>query len=162
MIEWISDWWASLTWSDILIAAGLFLLSLVISLAGLTVVAVKIPQNYFSSHYRKDFMAGSSWLVRWGATIGKNALGIFLIILGVFLSLPGIPGQGFLTILIGLIMVDIPGKRPLECHKLVSFQEYSGRFRLTEMAIRSLLRGGQQSGESKQCVACIQRPPPPC
>jgi len=69
MIEWISDWWALLTWSDILIAAGLFLLSLVISLAALTVVAVKIPQNYFSSHYRKDFMAGSSWLVRWGATI---------------------------------------------------------------------------------------------
>jgi hypothetical protein len=116
MIEWISDWWALLTWSDILIAAGLFLLSLVISLAALTVVAVKIPQNYFSSHYRKDFMAGSSWLVRWGATIGKNVLGILLIVFGVVLSLPGIPGQGFLTILIGLIMVDIPGKRPLECH----------------------------------------------
>jgi len=30
------------------------------------------------------------------------------------LSLPGVPGQGFLTILLGLIMLDIPGKRPLE------------------------------------------------
>jgi hypothetical protein len=30
------------------------------------------------------------------------------------LSLPGVPGQGILTILLGLIMLDIPGKRPLE------------------------------------------------
>ena len=115
MITWIADWWTSLTWSDILMAAGLLILSLVISLAALTIVAVKIPRNYFSSHYRKDFMPDSTWIVRWGATIGKNALGIFLIVLGIFLSLPGIPGQGFLTILIGLIMIDIPGKRPLEC-----------------------------------------------
>ena len=115
MIKWLADWWASLTWSDILLAAGLFVLSLVISFAALTIVAVKIPRNYFSSHYQKDFMPGSTWIVRWGATIGKNVLGIFLIVLGIFLSLPGIPGQGLLTILIGLIMVDIPGKRPLEC-----------------------------------------------
>ena len=34
--------------------------------------------------------------------------------LGILLSLPGVPGQGILTILLGLIMLDIPGKRPLE------------------------------------------------
>jgi hypothetical protein len=44
----------------------------------------------------------------------KNVLGVFLIILGLILSLPGVPGQGILTILLGLIMLDIPGKRPLE------------------------------------------------
>lgn len=115
MIMWITDWWVSLAWSDILMAAGLFLLSLGISFVALTIVAVKIPRNYFSSHYQKDFMPDSSWIVRWGATIGKNALGVFLIVLGIVLSLPGIPGQGLLTILIGLILVDIPGKRPLEC-----------------------------------------------
>lgn len=115
MIDWISNWWSSLTWSHILIAVGLFLLSLVVSFGALTVAAVKIPRNYFSSHYQKDFMPGSTWIVRWGATIGKNALGLILILLGIVLSLPGIPGQGLITILIGLIMIDIPGKRPLEC-----------------------------------------------
>jgi hypothetical protein len=53
-------------------------------------------------------------VVRWGAVILKNILGVFLIALGVILSLPGVPGQGILTILLGLIMIDIPGKRPLE------------------------------------------------
>jgi hypothetical protein len=44
----------------------------------------------------------------------KNLLGVFLILLGIMLSLPGVPGQGILTILLGVIMLDIPGKRPLE------------------------------------------------
>ncbi len=59
-------------------------------------------------------MPNSPWLVRWGAVILKNILGVLLILIGIVLSLPGIPGQGILTILLGLIMLDIPGKRPLE------------------------------------------------
>jgi len=35
-------------------------------------------------------------------------------LIGIVLSLPGVPGQGILTILLGLIFLDIPGKRPLE------------------------------------------------
>ncbi len=40
----------------------------------------------------------------------KNLLGVFLIILGVLLSFPGVPGQGLLTILMGVALVDFPGK----------------------------------------------------
>jgi hypothetical protein len=75
---------------------------------------VKIPENYFSSHYERDFLPDSPFLVRWGAVILKNLLGVILICIGIVLSLPGVPGQGLLTILLGLIMLDIPGKRPLE------------------------------------------------
>jgi hypothetical protein len=39
---------------------------------------------------------------------------VLLVALGLVLSIPGIPGQGFLTILIGLTLVDFPGKRKLE------------------------------------------------
>jgi hypothetical protein len=35
------------------------------------------------------------------------------------LSLPGVPGQGVLTILLGVMLLDFPGKRGLEL-KLVS------------------------------------------
>ena len=59
-------------------------------------------------------MPNSPWLVRWGVVIVKNVFGFLLILLGILLSLPGVPGQGILTILLGLIMLDIPGKRPLE------------------------------------------------
>ena len=114
MIDRLTAFWASLTWGTILLGAGLFLGSLLISFASIGLVMVKIPANYFSSHYVQDFLPDSRWAVRWGAVIAKNVLGVFLIIIGIILSLPGVPGQGILTILLGLIMVDIPGKKPLE------------------------------------------------
>ena len=114
MGEWLSEIWASVTIGKVAVGVGLFLLSLGLSFAAIAVVMVKIPANYFSSHYQQDFLPDSTWIVRWGAVIAKNVLGVFLVGLGIILSLPGIPGQGILTILLGLIMLDIPGKRPLE------------------------------------------------
>lgn len=113
-MEWLSNFWESITLGKVLLGVGLFLVSLAFSFAAIAIVMVKIPENYFSSHYQQDFLPNSSWFVRWGAVIAKNVFGVFLILLGILLSLPGVPGQGILTILLGLIMVDIPGKRPLE------------------------------------------------
>ena len=114
MISWVSDFLASMNWNEVLLGVGLFCISLIVSFAAIGIVMVRIPENYFSSHYQRDFMPNSPWLVRWGAVIAKNILGVFLIAVGIILSIPGVPGQGILTILLGLIMIDIPGKRPLE------------------------------------------------
>jgi hypothetical protein len=113
-MQFIFDFVYSLTLGEIGLGIGLFFLSLLLSFGAIVIVTVKIPANYFSSHYKQDFLPGSSWLVRWSATILKNLTGLGLIVLGVVLSLPGIPGQGLLTILLGVIMLDIPGKRPIE------------------------------------------------
>lgn len=113
-MEWLSGIWESLTLGKILFGVGMFLFSLLFSFLAIGIVMVKIPANYFSSHYVQDFLPGKPWLVRWSAVILKNVCGLFLILLGIVLSLPGIPGQGVLTILLGLIMMDIPYKRPLE------------------------------------------------
>ena len=113
-MEWLFGFWESLTLGRVILGAGLFFVSLAVSLMSIAVVLVKLPANYFSSHYKQDFLPNSPWLVRWGAVILKNIVGVLLVILGVALSLPGIPGQGLLTILLGLVMIDIPGKRPIE------------------------------------------------
>ncbi len=119
MTEWLSNFYHSLTWSKIFVGVGLFLVSLALSTVAVAIVMVKIPPDYFSSTHKREFMTDKPFLVRWGAVIAKNLLGLFLIALGILLSLPGVPGQGFLTILLGLIMLDIPGKRPLEA-KIIS------------------------------------------
>ena len=111
-MEWFYEFWAALTWGRILFGVGLFLVSVVVSALIVGIVIVKIPENYFSSHYQRDFLPNASWLTRWGVVIGKNILGIILVIAGIIMLIG--PGQGILTILIGLIMLDIPGKRPLE------------------------------------------------
>ncbi len=114
MTEWFSVLLVPMDLSKILLGGGLFIASFFISFVSIAIVMIKIPANYFSSHYERDFLPNSPWLVRWGAVIAKNIAGLFLILFGIILSLPGIPGQGILTILLGLIMIDIPGKRPLE------------------------------------------------
>ena len=114
MGEWLTNFWQSLTLYQVLLGLGIFVVSVALSFASIVIVLVKIPANYFSTHYKQDFLPDSSWIVRWGAVIAKNLFGVFLILLGIVLSLPGVPGQGILTILLGIIMLDIPGKRPLE------------------------------------------------
>jgi hypothetical protein len=114
MVDWLAKFWESLTLGQIGLFVGLFLLSVGFSFLVIGIVMVKIPANYFSTHYQQDFLPNSHWSVRWGAVIAKNLLGVFLVLLGLALSLPGVPGQGLLTILLGVIMLDIPGKRPIE------------------------------------------------
>jgi len=112
--DWLAKFWSELTLKDVLIWLGLFVSTFLLSLGLIGLVLVKIPATYFSSHYQSDFLPGTPWILRWGALILKNILGVLLIVLGIVLSVPGVPGQGFLTILLGLILLDIPGKRPIE------------------------------------------------
>ena len=112
MWDWLAEFWESLTLTTVLFGAGVFIGSIVLSLVIVGIVMVKIPANYFRSSYQHTFLPNSSWFTRWGAVVGKNIAGLVLVIAGIVMLVG--PGQGILTILIGLILMDIPGKRPLE------------------------------------------------
>lgn len=97
----------------ILWGAGLFAASSLISLVAVTAVLVALPVDYF-----REGAAPAKWprspALRWLWRIAKNVLGVALIALGVLMSVPGVPGQGLLTMVIGLILLDFPGKRGIE------------------------------------------------
>jgi hypothetical protein len=93
-------------------AVGLYLLVFIASLAAFVVLIILLPARYFVEEPNWLLANQRPWL-RWLAIIGKNLLGVAIILLGIGLSLPGIPGQGILTILIGAMLLDIPGKRRL-------------------------------------------------
>jgi len=112
--EWLVRFWESLTWGGIVLGSIAIVLSAVIGYAAVILVMVKIPADYFSPHYSSAFAENQSFFVRWSAVIFKNFIGLLLIIAG-FVMILG-PGPGLLTILLGLIMMDIPGKRPLEAN----------------------------------------------
>ena len=44
------------------------------------------------------------------ALVAKNVAGAVLILLGLVMALPGIPGQGLLTMIIGVTLLDFPGQ----------------------------------------------------
>jgi hypothetical protein len=89
------------------------------SIAVTIFVLIKLPDTYFKAAHGREFWVERHPVLRWGGIIVKNLLGAFLVLLGVVMSLPGVPGQGVLTILLGVMLLDFPGKRALEL-KLVS------------------------------------------
>jgi hypothetical protein len=114
MIRWISEFWASLTWAEMIAGIAVFVVTLVVSYVAVSVVLIKIPANYFHSDYEHHLFSERHPALRAAAIAGKNVLGVLLILVGIVLSLPGVPGPGLLTIFIGLMLTDIPGKRVLE------------------------------------------------
>lgn len=107
------------SWSNILLGVVVFVVTFAISLAIVSVVMVKIPKDYFQQGKPRKILADKPPAIRYLAIFGKNLLGAALVVVGILLSLPGVPGQGFLTILLGVMLLDFPGKQKLE-HKIVS------------------------------------------
>lgn len=107
------------SWSSILIGAALFVASFFINLAIVSIILVKLPADHFSQSHRKKFAEDRHPVLRVVGLIGKNILGVLLVALGIVLSIPGVPGQGLLTILLGIMLLDFPGKHRLE-QKLLS------------------------------------------
>jgi len=102
-----------------LIGILIFIVSFVAT-TGLTVwFVVKLPADYFIQNGRRRPENRAS-LSQWGRFLLRNLLAAALIALGIVLSLPGVPGQGLLTILLGIMISDVPGKERLE-RKIVSY-----------------------------------------
>ena len=85
----------------------------VISLLSLPWLVAQIPDNYFVPKKRQP----SQWktrqpLIRLIILIGKNCLGYMLLLGGILMLF--LPGQGLLTMITGLLLIDYPGKFRLE------------------------------------------------
>jgi len=95
-------------------AIALTLITFVLSIVVCVVVVIRIPHDYFAGPHPPDAWRHRHPLVRWPLLVGKNLLGVLLVLLGVVMSFPGVPGQGILTILLGVMLVNFPGKRRFE------------------------------------------------
>jgi uncharacterized membrane protein YbaN (DUF454 family) len=114
MFEFLSDVIAGLTWQRTLIGVGIFLATFLLNLGIVSFILVKLPADHFKKNHEEKFWAGRSQALRIMAIAGKNLLGWILVGLGIVMSLPGVPGQGLLTILLGIMLLDFPGKERLE------------------------------------------------
>ena len=106
-------------YSSILIGlGGLSVLILVFSIAGMGWFIAQIPEDYFTYDKRR----GKHWnkyssKARIAIIIFKNIFGGIMLVGGLFLLV--LPGQGLLTMIIGLFLIDYPGKFQLE-QKIIS------------------------------------------
>lgn len=85
-------------------------MSFIVSILFCTLVIAYLPSDYFLP------TGGSSRIkhpvLRIGLKCLKNLFAIVLVVVGIIQLL--LPGQGVLTILIGIIISDLPGKRRVE------------------------------------------------
>ena len=104
---------ATLNAPSLILAGALAVVVVLASTALALVVLVRLPATYFIQP-RRGFMEGNHPLLRASAIFAKNLLGVVLVVAGIGLSLPGVPGPGIVTLLVGLALLDFPGKRALE------------------------------------------------
>jgi hypothetical protein len=119
MFDFLTDFFLALTWRKILLGAAIFLVSFFANLGIVTWILVKLPADHFSKSRKTKFWAGPRPWIHAAKVIGKNIGGVLLVALGIVLSLPGVPGQGLLTVLLGIMLLDFPGRHRLE-QKLLS------------------------------------------
>ena len=109
VLTWLTDHQYFLVWSG---AISLFVF--IASLLSLPWLVAQIPDDYFLPDKRQP----AEWkeqhpLVRLLALVGKNLIGLGLILAGILMLF--LPGQGILTLVMGALMMDYPGKFQLEC-----------------------------------------------
>jgi hypothetical protein len=96
-------WWAT----------GLSLLAVVATVIGIPWVVARLPHDYFSRRSRAAWRRTADEPLP-ALVLGalKNVLGGILVILGLIMLVT--PGQGLLTILIGMMLMNFPGKYRVE------------------------------------------------
>ena len=104
MLAWLKQnlWWVTA-------------MSLALSVAGILAVAVfiiRMPADHFGQN--PSPAAGGHPVVRWIRRALKNLAGIVLLVVGILMALPLVPGPGLLIVLIGVSLTDFPGKRAIE------------------------------------------------
>ena len=97
-----------LLWATVLSVVGV-----IATLIGVPWVVTRLPQDYFNRSQRAVWRRSSSEPV-FALVLGvlKNLLGLLLVILGIIMLVT--PGQGLLTLLSGLLLMNFPGKYRLE------------------------------------------------
>ena len=81
------------------------------TLIAMPVMVARLPADYFTRRPVRDWPARRP-VLHLLLVILKNALGVVLLLAG--LAMLVLPGQGLLTLLVAVMLLDFPGKRRLQ------------------------------------------------
>jgi hypothetical protein len=96
-------WWVLPLTAAVMVASTLLLPWLII----------QMPPDYFLQGHRHPLARRERhWALHVALVLGKNLLGLIMVLAGT--AMLALPGQGVLTILAGIMVMDFPGKYRLE------------------------------------------------
>lgn len=109
-MEWLNELLASRT---LLLAAGIGSAVMFFgTLLATPRLVARLPVDYFVGERRPSRPASRHPFVSFAWRLLRNVLGIGFVLAG--LAMLVLPGQGILTLLIGIAMTDFPGKRRIQ------------------------------------------------
>jgi hypothetical protein len=82
------------------------------TLFAIPMILVRLPADYFDTRTPRHWMKDHHPVLRLSGLIVKNIVGIVFLLAG--FAMLFLPGQGVLTMLIGISLMDFPKKRELE------------------------------------------------
>ncbi len=82
------------------------------TLIAIPAILIRLPADYFLNHHHKPWFANHHPMVRLFGLFVKNVAGIIFLLAGIAMLF--LPGQGLLTMLLGILFIDFPGKHRLE------------------------------------------------
>lgn len=106
IIAWLKEhaWWVMLG-SVLFFAVGMGVALL---------VAVRLPADYFLRDRSAEMAGRRHPVLRFVLRLLKNLAGLLLVVAGVIMVLPMVPGPGVLLIFLGVSLIDIPPIRSLQ------------------------------------------------
>jgi hypothetical protein len=108
LLNWADDNEPLLWWS-FAASIGLMLLTAV----AVVWTLIQLPAGYFVDEHRKPLGSWADYpALRIALLVAKNVLGAVLVLAGLAMLL--MPGQGLLTLVAGVLLLDFPGKFRLE------------------------------------------------
>jgi hypothetical protein len=88
-------------------------IALITTVAGMAVI-VRLPPDHFVDKPVQPTWWRRHRILRWSALVVKNAIGVVVVLLGIVMSMPMVPGPGLVFLLLGISLLDFPGKKKLE------------------------------------------------
>lgn len=82
------------------------------SMIAIPLILVRLPADYFDTRIPRHWMKDHHPLLRLLGLVVKNVVGVVFVLVG--FAMLFLPGQGLLTMLIGVSLMDFPRKRELE------------------------------------------------
>jgi hypothetical protein len=93
--SWVSkEMWVGLIMFSVIAFVG--------TLIAIPAILIRLPPDYFKNHHHKPWFANHHPVIRTLGLLIKNLAGIIFL------------GQGLLTMLLGILFIDFPGKHRLE------------------------------------------------
>lgn len=92
---------------------GASIATLILSAITVPLLVARMRADYFLPERDSEkIFANQHPVIRWASLILKNLFGALLFVAGVIML--ATPGQGVITMFVGLLLMDFPGKRKLE------------------------------------------------